>query len=104
MRLRIAIIATSLGSVLLAEASNLGRWIALIAGCTVLTWLVLVCVGRKPLYIFLPALYAIVFVAAFGAAGSWPVSGILTAALALAGLAAGAGLLARSVIAAEDTA
>ena len=104
MRLRIVIIATSLGSVLFAAASDAGRWVALLAGCTVLTWLVLVCVGRKPLYIFLPALYAVLFVSGFGAIEGWPGSGIVTAALALAGLAAGAGLLARSVIAAEESA
>ena len=99
---RIAIVGVSLGTVLFASVSNVGRWLSLLAGPTVLTWLVVVCIGRKPWFVFLPALYAFVFAFLFGLAEGWGGGAVVTAALALSGLAAGGALLARSVVRYED--
>jgi hypothetical protein len=101
LQTRVAIVGVSLGAVLFAAVSDIGRWVALLAGCTVLTWLVAFCVGRKPAYVFLPAAYGFAFALAFGLVEQWPGTGTVTAGAALAGLAAGGALVARSLIQAD---
>ena len=99
MQRSLFLVVLSLGAILFAASSEAGRLLAVTAGCTALTWLVLLSVGKTSGFVLYPSGYGFVFAALYGVSQGWPFGGYFTAGLLLAGLAAAGSMIARAMLA-----
>ena len=102
MQRSVFFVALSLGTIFFAASSEAGRLLAVTAGCSVLTWLVLLSVGKNSAFVLYPSGYGFVFAALYGLSQGWPFGGYFTAGLLLAGLAAAGSMIARAMLAPAD--